>query len=109
REDVYVKVLDFGLARLTFAQEKSPAVAAAHRTNPGMMLGTVAYMSPEQAQGEPVTTPTDVFSLGVVLYELAMGLHPFEAPTILATLQAIVSLPPRAPAQANPLIPAALE
>jgi serine/threonine-protein kinase len=109
RDDGYVKVLDFGLARLTFAQEKSPAVAAAHRTNPGMMLGTVAYMSPEQAQGEPVTTASDVFSLGVVLYELAMGLHPFEAPTILATLQAIVSLPPRAPAQANPLIPAALE
>ncbi len=109
RDDGYVKVLDFGLARLTHSQKDAPAVRAAQATNPGMMLGTVAYMSPEQAQGEPVTTATDVFSLGVVLYELATGRHPFDAPTILATLQAIVSSNPPAPAQLNSEIPAALD
>jgi eukaryotic-like serine/threonine-protein kinase len=109
RDDGYVKVLDFGLARLAPPSEEGPAARAARITNPGMMLGTVAYMSPEQAQGEKVTTASDIFSLGVVLYELAAGRHPFHASTMLATLQAIVSLTPPAPAQLNSEIPAAFD
>jgi eukaryotic-like serine/threonine-protein kinase len=109
RDDGYVKVLDFGLARLSPLQKGGPAARAAQTTDPGMMMGTVAYMSPEQAQGETVNTATDIFSLGVVLYELATGRHPFHAPTILATLQAIVSGAPPAPSQLNPEIPATLD
>src|SRR5262245_49251057 len=109
RDDGYVKVLDFGLARLSPLQKGGPAARAAQTTDSGMMMGTVAYMSPEQAQGEAVTTATDIFSLGVVLYELATGRHPFHAPTILATLQAIVSSAPPAPSQLNSEIPATLE
>jgi serine/threonine-protein kinase len=109
RDDGYVKVLDFGLARLSPLQKGGPAARAAQTTDSGMMMGTVAYMSPEQAQGEAVNTATDIFSLGVVLYELATGRHPFHAPTILATLQAIVSGAPPAPSQLNSEIPATLE
>src|SRR5205085_1749192 len=79
RADGYVKVLDFGLAHLlpdcTVAAPKS----AAGDAGPGTLLGTVSYMSPEQARAESVGTATDVFSLGIVLYELATGRHPFLA------------------------------
>jgi len=80
REDGYVKVLDFGLARLA----PLPAVAGTtpagpNPTNPPVVLGTPRYMSPEQARGETVTGASDVFSLGVMLYELATATHPFES------------------------------
>ena len=107
RDDGYVKVLDFGLARLA----PSPAVSSAHstQTNPSLILGTPRYMSPEQARGEIPTSSSDVFSLGVVLYELATGRHPFEADTTLGTLHAITSNPVPSPAQFVPDLPASIE
>ena len=73
------------------------------------MLGTVRYMSPEQARAEPVGSASDLFSLGVVLYELATGRHPFPADSPIGTLHAILAQPPLRPSLLNPEIPAALE
>src|SRR6185503_11751431 len=88
REDGYVKVLDFGLARLALL----PSVTRRHTaTSPRVILGTPRYMSPEQARGETANSASDVFSLGVVLYELATGSHPFESESTLGTLHAITS------------------
>jgi predicted ATPase len=108
RADGYVKVLDFGLAR------RLPTLTGGARpqtpdTDPGVFLGTAAYASPEQARGEPVNSASDIFSLGIVLYELATGRHPFAADSALAMLQAINSHRPVAPASVNPEIPAALD
>lgn len=82
--DRLVKVLDFGLAKLN--EVESPvsdpeAVTIANKTSPGAVLGTSAYMSPEQAQGEDIDARTDIFSLGVVLYEMVAGRPPFSGPT----------------------------
>jgi predicted ATPase/serine/threonine protein kinase len=94
REDGYVKVLDFGLARLA----RLPTVEDSHAvTNPNLLMGTPRYMSPEQARGETASAASDVFSLAVVLYELATGRHPFEANSTLATLHAITSSAATAP------------
>jgi serine/threonine-protein kinase len=74
RDDGYVKVLDFGLARLRPATESdSGAATLVQQTVPGAVIGTVAYMSPEQARGETASHPADIFALGIVLYELATG------------------------------------
>ncbi|MBI1762199.1 MAG: protein kinase [Acidobacteria bacterium] len=104
RADGYVKVLDFGLARLDASRAAEPLAG----TQPGMLLGTVKYMSPEQARGERVTSATDIFALGILFYELATGSHPFHAATLLSTLQQITTATPVAPTQLNPELPAAL-
>ncbi len=86
RRDGYVKVLDFGLAKLS-----DPTVAASTlTTEPGRILGTVAYMSPEQLHALDVDARTDIWSLGVVLFELATGTRPFVAPTPVGVVTAIL-------------------
>src|SRR5262245_50262960 len=96
RSDGLVKVLDFGLARLTDAQRAKSISIGASGTISGTLSGTLRYMSPEQARGEIVTNATDVFSLGIVLYELATGKHPFGDDSALAVLRAIVNETPAA-------------
>jgi eukaryotic-like serine/threonine-protein kinase len=89
------KVLDFGLAKLT---ERSPSgettESAEAATRAGAILGTVAYMSPEQAEGKPVDARSDVFSFGTVLYEMLAGRRPFQGESHLSTLAAILRDPP---------------
>ena len=87
RDDGYVKLLDFGLARLAPAERADTS----RLTEPGLVMGTMAYLSPEQACGERVGAASDVFSLGIVAYELLTGRHPFEAPTQVARLGAILT------------------
>jgi serine/threonine protein kinase len=109
RDDGYVKVLDFGLARLRpVTANDSEAATLAQQTTPGALLGTVAYMSPEQARGETVSHPSDVFALGIVLYELATGRHPFKAETLVGYLHSITLQEPLPPAQMKPELPTAL-
>ncbi len=94
RRDDYVKVLDFGLVKLTERHKSDGATNASEgdiaKTNPGAVLGTVRYMSPEQALGQEVDPRSDVFSLGVVLYELLTGTLPFKGDRTAAILDAIV-------------------
>jgi len=99
RRDRYVKLLDFGLARKLNTEGSGV-------DSPG--LGTLRYLSPEQARGELLTPASDVFSLGLVLYELATGRHAFPADSPLATAQAILSDEARPPVLVNPGIPAHL-
>lgn len=95
--DGRVKVLDLGLAR--------PVQNEIHLTQSGLVVGTPAFMSPEQARGEPLDLRTDLFSLGCVLYNLCTGLHPFEGATTMAVLTALAVDNPRPPAEQNPAIP----
>lgn len=109
RPDGYVKVLDFGLARRLPTLSR-PRDAGSQDTWPGTLLGTVAYMSPEQARGEPLAGSSDVFSLGVVLYQLVTGQHPFSVATsAFETLHAIANNTPLSPCRLNPQVSAALE
>lgn len=107
RKDDYVKVVDFGLARWepTTGDNDAPVT----RTAPGTVLGTLRYMSPEQASGQRVEAATDIFSLGVVLYELVTGRHPFEARGDFETRDAIRYRPVLPPRRWVPQIPQALE
>jgi serine/threonine protein kinase len=108
RTDGYIKVLDFGLARLSPGTAGSEAVTTAY-TQPGALIGTVRYMSPEQARSEDVEPPSDIFSLGIVFYEMATGHPPFAGASILDTLNAITSQHPTPPSHWEPGIPSALE
>jgi eukaryotic-like serine/threonine-protein kinase len=103
------KLLDFGIVkRLT--DEGTSAALTATRANTGpAILGTVAYMSPEQVRGEPLDARTDLFSLGVVLYEMATGAAPFRGATSGAVLGEILTKAPAAPVGLNPEVPADLE
>ncbi len=109
REDGYVKILDFGLARLLpAAAADTEAATLARQTMPGQLLGTVAYMSPEQARGEAVGPASDIFSLGIVFYEMATGRHPFQSETLVGYLHAITGQTPPPPSQLKPDLPSAL-
>jgi len=109
RRDGYVKVLDFGLARIASADSADARTTTNLDTTPGTVLGTVAYMSPEQAQAETATPASDVFALGIVFYEMATGRRPFVAPTSFGVMSAIVSEQPVPPARLNPALPPAFE
>ncbi|MGH9842779.1 MAG: protein kinase domain-containing protein [Blastocatellia bacterium] len=109
RDDGYVKVLDFGLARLSPRMLADAEHDTLAQTNPGTLMGTVRYMSPEQTRSETVTGASDVFALGVIFYELATGRHPFHSKTIFDAMQAIVSQAPALPSKLNPAVPPALE
>jgi predicted ATPase len=109
RTDGYVKVLDFGLARLarfnlTNSDEETLVPTAA-----GAILGTIGYMSPEQAHGDDVENATDIFSFGIVLYEMATCKHPFMAGSPFAVLQGITSQDPLPPSRLNPDVSQPLE
>jgi hypothetical protein len=109
RDDGIVKVLDFGLARRLPAGEARHSPENAVGSDPGTRVGTLSYMSPEQARAEPVDAATDVFSLGLVLYELATGQHPFQADSEVGVLHAITAQAPVPPSRLNPEVPASLD
>jgi serine/threonine-protein kinase len=96
RTDGYLKVLDFGLAKLTEPRTADPEAATKPLvdTDPGVVMGTVSYMSPEQARGLEVDARTDIFSLGVVLYEMVTGRAPFAGVNALDTVAAVLDREP---------------
>jgi len=106
------KVLDFGLAKLEEDADSADAntlTSPAVLTSPGVAVGTVAYMSPEQARGEPLDARTDIFSLGAVLYECATGRSAFPGKTSAVVFKSILDQTPETPSQINPAIPPKLE
>jgi serine/threonine protein kinase/sugar lactone lactonase YvrE len=111
REDGYVKVLDFGLAKLAEGQfsETKTLRAAKVETNPGVVMGTASYMSPEQARGHEVDRRSDIFSLGVVVYEMVAGRQPFEAETTSDVIAAILKQEPAPLARYSREVPEGLE
>lgn len=102
RNDGYVKILDFGLAKLTERGSVDSEAVTLAETDPGVVMGTVGYMSPEQARGLPVDARTDIFSLGVVLFEMVTGRSPFEGNSASSVL---VSILEREPAPITRYIP----
>jgi len=96
REDGLVKVLDFGLAKIRQSLTESPP-GSTFNTRVGAVLGTVQYISPEQLLGEDVDARSDLFSLGVVAYELATGVRPFDRPTESGVINAILNHAPKSP------------
>jgi serine/threonine protein kinase/Tol biopolymer transport system component len=111
-----VKVLDFGLAKLTRPELQMHTIgptqdspAQAHLTSPGSTVGTIAYMSPEQARGEELDTRSDLFSLGTVIYQMATGRQPFPGATSAVVFHAILELDPVPAVQWNAALPPRLQ
>jgi serine/threonine protein kinase/dienelactone hydrolase len=105
RPDGIVKVLDFGLARLSVTESASDSAATVTRTLPGRILGTPYYMSPEQARGEVVDARSDWWSFGVVLYEILAGQRPFQGSSHMEVLAAILSSEPAPLRSVNRSVP----
>jgi class 3 adenylate cyclase/predicted Ser/Thr protein kinase len=103
-----VKILDFGLAKLKEAPQRVDGKTQ-YQTQVGVVMGTVSHMAPEQALGTDVDARADIFSFGVVLYEMATGKMPFEAPTPQATLARILNTEPTGVSLLNPSVPPELE
>ncbi len=107
RSDGYVKLLDFGLARVGITPDGETVSVGI--TKEGSWMGTIDYFSPEQARAESLEWGSDIFSLGIVLYEAATGVHPFQAGSPFSTATGILSQEPIPPTRINPGLPAALE
>jgi eukaryotic-like serine/threonine-protein kinase len=111
----HAKVLDFGLAKLTDPRSAEEIAADPTKTagtllsHPGLVMGTAAYMSPEQARGEAVDARTDLFAFGLVLYEMVTGQPAFLRPSSIATLDAVLHQTPAAPVRLNPAVSPELE
>jgi eukaryotic-like serine/threonine-protein kinase len=113
-----IKILDFGLAKLTpqsnrvvegTAGATRTSISVDQLTTPGTAMGTISYMSPEQARGEALDNRTDLFSFGVMLYEMATGRQPFSGTTSAVIFEAILNKVPTSPVQLNPGLPPQLE
>src|SRR5262245_40388652 len=111
--DGRVKILDFGLARqdplLKAAGDQSSSPTAARPTNPGAMIGTVGYLSPEQARGDPADHRSDIFSLGAVLYEMLTATRAFKGTSPAELLSSVLRDEPEAPSLSDPRVPHALD